>query len=148
MGGKDTPPPQCTSTSPLQSLKWDTPGPRSNTLGNDHRTKTTMDDVTRSSSVTGVQMDRQEIASAPTQWHSAPASPEQQLRCSRSDGSVSPIRQYMECIEPQTLRCAIVGDSGVGKTSLLLGYTTGRIPDTHDPTIYDKFSSKCTSTKY
>lgn len=58
------------------------------------------------------------------------------------DGSASPIRQYMECIEPRTLSCAIVGDSGVGKTSLLLGYTTGKISETHEPTIYDKFSSK------
>jgi len=61
---------------------------------------------------------------------------------SRTDGSSSPIRQYMECIEPRTLCCAIVGDSGVGKTSLLLSYTTGDISEAHHPTIYDKFSSK------
>lgn len=63
-----------------------------------------------------------------------------QEQTTRTDGSSSPIRQYMECIEPRTLCCAIVGDSGVGKTSLLLSYTTGKISETHKPTIYDKFS--------
>ena len=73
------------------------------------------------------------------------ASSQPERSASRTEGSSSPIRQYMECIEPRTLCCAIVGDSGVGKTSLLLSYTTGEISETHRPTIYDKFSSKSSS---
>ncbi len=60
----------------------------------------------------------------------------------REDGSYSPIRAYMECFQPQTLKCALVGDSGVGKTSMLLAYTVDKFPDTHAPTIFDKFSCK------
>ncbi len=131
MGGKDTPPPQYspTSCSPLlQSPKWgaaieyDVPRVKPSNFAVE---------------TTNLRRDHPNS--------SVPASPEQQAKSprsssTRSDGSVSPIRQYMECIEPQTLSCAIVGDSGVGKTSLLLSYTTGSIPINHEPTIYDKFS--------
>lgn len=54
----------------------------------------------------------------------------------------SPVKAYMDCISPQTLKCAIVGDSGVGKTSLLMSYTVEKFPESHAPTIYDKFTSK------
>ena len=40
------------------------------------------------------------------------------------------------------LKLAILGDSGVGKTSLLMSLTTDKVPDTHAPTIYDKFSGE------
>jgi len=50
----------------------------------------------------------------------------------------------MECLSPQNLKCAIVGDSGVGKTSMLMSYTVDKFPEKHAPTIYDKFSSECT----
>lgn len=146
MGGKDSSPPQYTSTSlsPLEPPKW--PAPQA---GLQQRTKPLRCVPTtrcESASSLDVAVQRQALEKAPA-WHSAPASPEQQAKSprssgSRSDGTVSPIRQYMECIEPQTLSCAMVGDSGVGKTSLVLSYTTGKIPHTHTPTIYDKFSSK------
>ena len=55
-----------------------------------------------------------------------------------------PIRTYIDCLSPQNLKCAIVGDSGVGKTSLLMSYTVDKFPETHSPTIYDKFQSKYT----
>lgn len=133
MGGKDTPPLQYASTSPPQSPLWER--------------KTLPSQLCRNKSSVDLDMrvSVQKEQSAP-QWHSAPSSPDQQARSprssSRSSGTVSPIRQYMECFEPQTLSCALVGDSGVGKTSLLLSYTTGTIPKIPDPTIYDKFSSK------
>ena len=147
MGGKDAPSAQYyVSTSPPQSPKW--AAPQADLLEqrpNLHCSRS------RSQSADSVElaMQRQAPEKAPAPgWHSAPASPEQQTKSprssgsGRSDGTVSPIRQYMECIEPQTLTCAMVGDTGVGKTSLLLSYTTGKAPDSVNPTIYDKFSSK------
>jgi len=71
----------------------------------------------------------------PAQKAPAPISP-------RGDGSYSPIKAYMECFQPQTLKCVLVGDSGVGKTSMLMAYTVDKFPDTHAPTIFDRFSSK------
>ena len=43
---------------------------------------------------------------------------------------------------PISLKCVLVGDSAVGKTSLLQTYTSDKFTTTHTPTIYDKFSSK------
>lgn len=42
----------------------------------------------------------------------------------------------------QNVRCALVGDSAVGKTSMLMSYTTDAFPEVHNPTMYDKFTSK------
>ena len=42
----------------------------------------------------------------------------------------------------QSVRCALVGDSAVGKTSMLMSYTTDAFPEVHNPTMYDKFTSK------
>lgn len=44
------------------------------------------------------------------------------------------------------LKLAILGDSGVGKTSLLMSLTTEKVPDTHAPTIYDKFNGETVRT--
>ena len=129
MGAKDNPQSQYLSTSPPPpSPMWEKRVPRSNSAGCLEMTKT---------------------SSATTrQWHnSGPVSPDQHAKSptARSSGSVSPIRLYMECIEPPTLKCAIVGDSGVGKTSLIMSYTKGEISDIHTPTVYDRFSSKWSS---
>lgn len=43
------------------------------------------------------------------------------------------------------LKLAVLGDSGVGKTSLLMSLTTDKVPETHAPTIYDKFNGECAS---
>jgi hypothetical protein len=61
---------------------------------------------------------------------------------SKDAAAFSPIRAYIDCLTPQTLKCAIVGDSGVGKTSMLVSYVVDKFPETHSPTIYDKFSSE------
>lgn len=63
---------------------------------------------------------------------------------SSSSGSSSPVRTYMECLAPQSLKVVLVGDSGVGKTSMLMSYTVEKFIEKHSPTIYDKFSSKYT----
>ncbi len=135
MGGNDSPPAQ---TSPVQFPRWEEQ--KSATLG---RRPSPIEYVPRSKSVVNLDMGLsvQREVRKPAPWH-CPEEQEQRTSSCRSDGTISPIRQYMECIEPQTLSCAIVGDSGVGKTSLLLSYTTGKISETHAPTIYDKFTCK------
>lgn len=59
-----------------------------------------------------------------------------------SSGLNSPVRTYMDCVSPQSLKVVLVGDSEVGKTSILLSYTVEKFLETYSPTIYDKFSSE------
>ena len=54
-----------------------------------------------------------------------------------SSGSGSPVRTYMECLSPQSLKVVLVGDSCVGKTSMLMSYTVEKFIEKHSPTIYD-----------
>lgn len=60
------------------------------------------------------------------------------LSCSTS----SPVQTYVDSISPYNFKCALVGDSGVGKTTLLLSYTMEKYVSDYVPTIYDKFISK------
>lgn len=157
MGGKDSPPPQYVST-PQQSppTSWD--------LQCKLEQKSSSPPITyvpKSTSSVNLDMklnraplhvQRRSVRRVVPEWPRSSVTPsptsqslvkQQEVQSSptRSDGTASPIRLYMECIEPRTLSCAIVGDSAVGKTSLLMSYTTGKISDTHAPTIYDKFST-------
>lgn len=134
MGGKDSPPPQCVSASPMQSPKW------SSLRSSFGRGASPIEYVPKSKASINVDMGVQYPDSFPRQPFQRTTNTE--TKESRSDGTYSPIRAYMECIEPQTLKCALVGDSGVGKTSMLMSYTTDKFPEEHAPTIYDKFSSK------
>ena len=62
----------------------------------------------------------------------------------RSAGSISvssSVQTYVDCLAPQALKCVLVGDSGVGKTSLIMSYTTEKFRKEHTPTIYDKFTT-------
>ena len=140
MGGKDSPPPQCVSASPVQSPRWDS-----------HRTQRSHTFVRKPSPIEYMPKNKSTVnvdiklpckstvnqsQTLQRDWQTpSPVSP-------RSDGTYSPIRAYMECFQPQTLKCAMVGDSGVGKTSMLMSYTVDKFPDKHAPTIYDKFSSE------
>lgn len=140
MGGKDSPPPQCMSASPMQSPKWNNPG-NSCSKNPFAREASPIEYVPKSK--TSINVDMQVQCAQPSMRQTVQRTTSTESKQSRSDGTYSPIRAYMECIEPQTLKCALVGDSGVGKTSMLMSYTTDKFPEEHAPTIYDKFSSKC-----
>ena len=133
MGGKDSPPP-CVSTSPVQSPKWGRTRQLSQSFRMPKKSSPAFEFEYRSHS--GSSASLQPSSTARLQPGSSQSLPRD---CS---GSYSPVRAYMECLAPQTLKFAIVGDSGVGKTSLLMSYTVDKFPETHAPTIYDKYSSK------
>ena len=132
MGGKDSPPPCKTSKTP----KWGQVA--------DSNTSNERD------SVVSVQMDsRPHFHRCCSQINlhfdlndQEPAAMSSSNSSKSLPRDYSPVKAYMDCISPQSLKCAIVGNSGVGKTSLLMSYTVEKFPESHAPTIYDKFTSK------
>jgi len=51
----------------------------------------------------------------------------------------SPARVTERGMELPNLKCVVVGDGAVGKTSLLLTYTSNAFPDNHVPTVFDNY---------
>jgi len=47
--------------------------------------------------------------------------------------------------EAGEVKCVVVGDGGVGKTSMMLRYNSGKILTDHQPTCFDSYQGICLS---
>ena len=53
-----------------------------------------------------------------------------------------PAEEKKEAEKERRLKCVLLGDGAVGKTSLIVSYTTNGYPTEYTPTAFDDYSGK------
>lgn len=56
--------------------------------------------------------------------------------------------QSSQCNSISRVKCVLVGDGAIGKTSLIVSYTTNGYPTEYNPTAFDNYSGEKIIIKY
>ena len=65
----------------------------------------------------------------------------QQKNCYHTNLEIFEFSLLKEKTMVDTVKCVVIGDGNVGKTSLLISYTTNTFPGIYVPTVFDNYSA-------